>query len=89
MKTCIEIDIKIDDIVKDFVSSGSDEQALLFNSIGKAFKECDFNSELQFCYIVDNIDKDGKNFIFALANFLKARGMTNSPKLDVMISAYD
>jgi len=59
-----------------------------FEDLGKAFKESGFNYEMQYCYIVDSIDKDGKDFIFAVANFLKARGLTSSPKLTTMLETY-
>jgi len=89
MKIIVETNININEVSEAFVLSGSDEQAAFFNNVGKAFKDCGFNDELQCCYIVDDIDKNGKNFIFTLANFLKARGLKNYSKSDTMLKIYD
>lgn len=89
MKTQIEIEITPDQLAESFVNWRSDEQAKFFNLIGSHFKKAPFNAESQCCYLVDDINNDGKDFIFTVANFLKARGIPcGSPKENILLNFY-
>jgi len=85
----VELNLTPDQLAEVFINWGSDEQANFFNLIGKHFKECDFNAELQCCYLADDINKHGKDFIFTVSNFVKCRGITNYEKSDVLINSYE
>lgn len=89
MKANVEIDITPDMLAKVFVEWGNDEQGKFFNLVGKYFKSSDFDSEMQCSYMADEINKDGKDFIYTVANFLKVRGMIDSPKFGVLVNTYD
>ena len=90
MKTEIEIDLTPNQLAELFVQWGSDEQANLLNLIGEHFKKADFNSERQCCYLADDINKDGRDFLYTVANFVKVRGIpTGSPKENTLINSYD
>jgi len=71
MKVNIEIDLTPDDLANLFIECSSDEQGEFLNSVGKHFKRSDFDAELQHLIITDEINEDGKHFIYTLANFLK------------------
>jgi hypothetical protein len=89
MKTMVEVNISFEDMAKAFVGTGSDQQAAFINLVGQYFQEADWNSEFQIYNIVDDIDINGRRFIYSLANFLKARGVPcSSPKEDVLINTY-
>jgi hypothetical protein len=85
----IENDITPQQLAAAFVNGGSDEQAEFFNLIGKCFKEAEFDAELQCCYIADDINKDGKDFLFTLSNFLKARGIGSDSKITTLLGVYE
>jgi len=89
MKYASEIDVSMEEIFSTFVHSGSDDQAKFFNTIGKAFKESGYDFEMQYIGIVNDLNKDGKDFIYTLANFLKAKGMASSPKMETLLSSYE
>jgi hypothetical protein len=74
--------ISAQELAQMFVDSGSDEQAEFINQIGKEFKKARERwgkagsaAEMQCCYLSDDIDQDGKDFIYCLANYLKMRGL--------------
>jgi len=87
-KVTTEVDISSDELAKVFVHMGSDEQADFFNSIGKHFKSVGWDAEMQVCYISDDINKDGKDFIFTLANFIRAKGIDNPEKVNTLLHGY-
>lgn len=90
MKTEIEVYLTPDDLAETFINLGSDEQANFLNLIGAHFKKADFNAEGQCCYIADDVNKDGRDFIYTVANFVKARGVScGSPKEIVLLNYYD
>ncbi len=89
-ETTIKIVLTSDQLAEVFIGWGNDEQAEFFNLIGQHFKEADFNAELQCCYISDDINKAGKDFIYTLANFIKVHKLPpNSPKINMLINSYD
>lgn len=66
------------------------EQAEFINLIGQHFKSAKFDAELQCCYLSDHIDKNGKDFIYTLANFIKVQKLpSNSPKINILINSYN
>lgn len=86
----IDIELSTDKLAEMFINSGSDEQAEFINLIGAHFKKADFNAEIQCSYLVDDINKDGKDFIFTLANFLKVQKIpSDSPKITTLLNSYD
>jgi hypothetical protein len=90
MKTEIEINLTPEQLAASFIHWSSDEQANFINLIGKQFKLCDFSAEEQCCWLANDINKDGKDFIFTVANFLKCIGLpSSSPKIDTLINSYD
>lgn len=91
MKTTmkIELDITPDKLAEVFVCWGSDEQANFLNLIGKHFKNADFHSEGQVCWIAGEINQEGKNFVLTLANFITAHGQKNHDKINVLLDKYD
>ena len=89
MKQEIEIALTPDQLAEIFIHWGNDEQAEFINLIGEHFKKADFNAELQCCYMSDDIEKLGKDFIYTLANFLKVQKFTSkSPHYDRLINTY-
>jgi hypothetical protein len=70
-----------------FIGLGSDEQAEFLNLIGESFKKADFNAEMQCCWLAKDIDKNGRDFIYTVANFVKVRGVSG-PKVDTLINSY-
>jgi len=89
MKTKIDIDLTANQLAEMFIHWQSDEQAKFFNLIGKHFKKCDFDSEAQCCWLTNDIDKLGKDFIYTIANFLKAQKLNiNSPHHNMLINHY-
>lgn len=92
MNTKIEVELKLtpDQLAEAFICWGSDEQARFLNLIGEHFKKADFNAELQCCYMVNDIAKSGRDFVYTVANFLKVRGIpSGSPKEDTLINHYE
>lgn len=92
MKTTVEIqlDITPDQLVKCFINWSGNKQANFLNKIGKHFKEADFNAETQCCSLSSDIDKNGRDFIYTLANYIKVRRIKcGSPKEDVLINYYE
>jgi hypothetical protein len=89
MKVEIDIDLTPDILAKMFVEWSDEEQANFLNLVGQSFKAADFSAETQCSYTADRINKDGRDFIFTLANFLKVRGVTgSSPKFGDLIDSY-
>lgn len=89
MKTEIEIDITPDQLAEMYITWDSKQQADFINLIGKHFKDANFDSELQCCYTAKDIDKNGRDFIYTLANFIKVRGVSSSsPKQNTLINSY-
>lgn len=89
MITTVEIDLTSDQIAEAFISMGSDEQAKFLNLIGKHFKAANFHAETQCLYLSEEIDKDGRDFIYTVANFLKARGIPcGAPKESALLNSY-
>ena len=90
MKTEVEIDLSADDLAKIFVQWSSYEQGEFFNLIGKHFKIAKFSAQMQISYISDAISRDGRDFLFTLANFHKARGVSaDSPKAIKLLNFYE
>ncbi len=90
MKTEVEIDLTPDQLAEAFVNCGSDKQGRFLNLTGKYFRASGFNAEMQCRGIADYIEKDGRDFIYTVANFLKVRGIPcGSPKEDTLINSYD
>ena len=90
MKIKVDIKLTADQLAEVFVHSGSDEQAKFINLIGEHFKKSEFPAELQCCYMVDDINKSGKDFIYTLANFLKVQKFSDKSKhYDGLINTYD
>ena len=90
MKQEIEINLSPDELAEMFIGWGDDDQAEFFNLIGKHFKQADFDAELQCCYMSDRIDKNGKDLIYTLANFIKVQKFTDkSPHFDRLINTYE
>lgn len=88
MKTQVEIFLTPDQLAQMFVNWGSDEQAQFLNLVGKHFRSVDWDAEMQACSMVQDIDNNGSAFIYTTANFLKSRGMINSPKFRQLIHTY-
>ena len=89
MKTEIEINLTPDQLAEAFIHWGSDKQAEFINLIGLHFKRADFDAESQCCYLAKDIDKDGRDFIYTVSNFVKVRGLpTGSPKERHLINYY-
>ena len=85
----IEVDLSPDDLAETFINWSDDEQGEFFNLVGKHFKESDFNSEMQVCALSDHIKKDGRDFIYTLANFIKVRfNPGNREKYNMLIDYY-
>jgi len=80
MKTTTEINLTPNQLAECFINWGSDEQGKFINLIGKHFKECDFNSNLQICYMSDHIDKYGKDFLYTISNFVKVQKFDSTSK---------
>ncbi|MCP4648837.1 MAG: hypothetical protein GY853_01975 [PVC group bacterium] len=90
MKVETEIKLTPDILAKIFINWGDDEQALFINLVGKHFKESDFDAELQCCYISEHIKKEGKDFIYTLANFVKVQKFdTGSPHFNMLSATYE
>ena len=90
MKTTIDVNLTPDDLAEMFIGWGSIEQADFFNLIGKHFKQADFDSEGQVCSISYKIKKNGKDFIFTLANFVKSATVpADSPHQEHLLNAYE
>lgn len=90
MKQEIEVNLTPDELAEMFIGWGDTDQAEFLNLIGKHFKKADFDSEFQCCLLSDHIDKDGKDLIYTLANFLKVQKFTDkSPHYDRLINTYD
>jgi len=89
MKTIVDITLRPDELAELFISMDSVEQAHFINLIGEAFNNCDFDAEMQCCYIADTVNKDGRDFLYTVSNFVKvAKFNTNSPKIDMLINHY-
>lgn len=89
MKTEIEISLTPDQLAELYVHWDSSQQANFMNLIGRHFKDANFDAEWQCCYTAKDINKDGRDFIYTLANFIKVRGIpSGSPKEDVLINSY-
>lgn len=85
----VEIDLTADDLAEIFISWGDDYQGAFINLIAEHFKKADFDAEMQCCYIASMINKDGKDFIYTLANFLKVEKFDyKSKKFDRLINTY-
>lgn len=83
------VDIEPSELAEMFANAGDDEQAQFINMVGKFFGLPAFNSESQICSIANNLDQDGLNFVYTLANFAKARNMEcGSPKEHTLINTY-
>ena len=92
MKTKIEVELDLtpDQLAEAFISWGDDEQSEFLNLIGTHFKQADFNAEMQCCILADRINKDGRDFIYTIANFVKVRGIScGSPKEGTLINSYE
>ncbi len=90
MKTEIERNLSPDDLAEVFIHWGSDEQANFLNLIGTHFKQADFDAEGQCCWLAEDVNKNGRDFVYTLANFIKVRGIPDSsPKLDALINHYE
>ena len=76
MKIEIEPNITHDQLATIFINWGSDEQANFLNIIGRQFKNADWNAEGQCCWIADDINKDGKDFLYTMSNFVKVQKFT-------------
>jgi len=81
MKIQIDVDLTPDQLAEAFISWGSDEQASFINLVGLHFKKANFNAEMQCCYLVDDINTNGRDFLYTLSNCMKVRGIPyGSPK---------
>ncbi len=90
MKTEIDINLTPDLLAKMYIGWGNDEQAEFINLIGKHFKKADFDSEYQCCHVADHINKDGKDFLYTLSNFVKVQKFeTSSPHFHMLATTYD
>ena len=90
IKKEVEINLTANDLAEQFISWGDDQQGEFINLIGKHFKESDFNAELQVCYMSNRINKDGKYFIYTLANFVKVQKFTDKSKhFDMLLNSYN
>ena len=88
-KTEIEVDISHSQLAEMFIGWGDDQQAGFFNLIGKHFKAAEFSAETQCCYISGEVDQNGKDFIYTLANFLKVQKIPcSSPKEATLLNSY-
>jgi len=87
--TRVEIDLTPDQIAEFFISMESYEQSRFLNMIGKHFKDAHFDAEYQCLWLAKEIDKDGRDFIYTVANFLKARGISfGAPKEKALLNSY-
>ena len=90
MKKEIDINLTPGQLAEMFINWGSDDQGKFINLIAESFKEADFNAEMQCLSITDEITKSGKDFIYTLANFLKAKKFKDSsPHFERLINTYD
>lgn len=90
MKTYVEIHLSPNELANVFIEWGSDEQAKFINLVGKHFKGAGFDAELQCSYMSDEVNKDGKDFIFTLANFIKCQKIKpGSPHEGTLINSYE
>ena len=84
-----EVDMTIDQLAELFINWDSRQQAEFLNKVGHHFRHADFPAEMQCAYMTDEIKKDGKDFIFTLANFLKCKGVpSSSPKWGKLLNHY-
>lgn len=91
MKTKVEVEIELDIelLAECFINMNSWQQAEFLNLIGTHFKKAPFDYEWQCCYIAKDMDKNGRDFVYTVANFLKVRGISNeSPKINMLINSY-
>ena len=89
IKGNVEINLTSDDLAKLFIEWGSDKQGEFFNLIGKHFECAHFNAEMQSLAITDEINEDGKHFIYTLANFLKVQGIScGLSKEETLLNSY-
>ncbi len=89
MKTEIEITLTPDQLAEMFIHWFSDEQAAFFNLVGKHFKQSDFDSEGQCCSATRDINRDGKDFIYTMANFIQAKNFSyKNPHFNMLINKY-
>lgn len=90
IKAHVDIFLTPDQLAEAFISWGDGEQGKFLDLIGRHFKDSKFDAELQCCYLAGNVTKDGRDFIYTVANFLKVRGIpSSSPKLNQLIDSYD
>jgi hypothetical protein len=90
MKTEIEITLTPDMLAEMYIRWDNEEQADFLNLVGEHFRKCDFDAELQCCYLSKHINKHGRDFIYTVANFHKARGIPcGSPKERVLLNSYN
>ena len=57
--------------VIEFVNEGNDFQANFFNMVGSEFKRVKWIEDLQYSYIAKFLDKDGRDFIINLAEYVR------------------
>ncbi len=89
MKQEVEINLTPEQLAELFIRWRNDEQGEFINLIGKHFKASNFNSEGQVCSIAEEIKKDGKDFVYTLANFIKAQKFSSQSKhFDMLINYY-
>lgn len=85
----ISINLSAQTLADVFINWDSKKQSDFINLVGLSFKRADFDAELQCCYISDEITKFGKDFIYTLANFVKAtKFLDSSPHFDRLITTY-
>ena len=89
LKQEVTLNITPEKMAAQYVRWGSDQQGRFLNLVGKAFKDANYDAETQVCYLVDDVNKDGRDFVYTVANFLKVRGIPcGSPKEDTLINSY-
>ncbi len=83
------VEITAEELAEAFVGACSDEQAEFLNAVGKAFGAAEWWVEMQYIYIAEEVNIDGKRFLFALANWVKSRGLVSeSPHWETAMRAW-
>jgi hypothetical protein len=84
-----DIDLTPNQLAEMFVNWGNHEQALFLNLIGLNFRKVEWDGEWQCHSITEEIDNNGRDFIYTLANFLKVKNIpSTSPKFNHLIDFY-
>jgi len=65
----LEIDLK--DIAKTWAMSDDREQAKIFNELGRAMKAASYDTNMQLCYMADDLDENGHWLVQEIGEFSK------------------